>query len=68
MIHSCFDTCGMYRTLDSSKMEGFAHKPVFLLGASLGGCISVNAIHRHVGFQSSYWRVSVENEQHDMTC
>lgn len=36
------------RSLDSCKIGGFANKPVFLLGASLGGCISVCAIAQQV--------------------
>lgn len=41
------DVLQLRRSLDSCKVEGFVHKPVFLLGASLGGCISVCAIHKH---------------------
>ncbi|DBA67640.1 hypothetical protein WJX79_003355 [Trebouxia sp. C0005] len=41
------DVIQLRRSLDSCKIDGYAHKPVFLLGASLGGCISVKAIHRY---------------------
>ena len=47
------DLCFVNRSLDSCKVDGFAQKPVFLLGASLGGCISVIAIAKKVGLISA---------------
>lgn len=40
-------------SLDSCTIDGFANKPVFLLGASLGGCISVCAIAQQVSLLGS---------------
>lgn len=45
---------GSCRSLATCEVAGFASRPLFVCGCSLGGCIAVNAIHQQVPTPPTY--------------